>query len=51
MRKNKVPENIIEEANTYYETNVQDILMARSQFKLLEAKYEEQIRKLKEKIR
>ena len=50
MKKNKVPENLIEEANTYYETDDQDILRAREQFKALEAKYDEQIKTEKEKV-
>ena len=29
MRKNKIPENLIEESNTYYETDDQEILRAR----------------------
>ena len=50
MRANKVPANIVEEANTYYETDDQDILRAREQFKKLEAKYEEQIKEEKQKV-
>ena len=50
MKKNKVPENLIEEANTYYETDNQDILRAREQFKKLEEKYDEQIKEEKEKV-
>ena len=50
MKRNKVPENLIEEANTYYETDDQDILRAREQFKKLEAKYEEEIKKEKAKV-
>ena len=50
MKKNKVPENLIEESNTYYETDDQDILRAREQFKNLEAKYNEQIKAEKEKV-
>ncbi len=50
MKKNKVPENLIEEANTYYETDDQDILRAREQFKKLVEKYEEQIKDEKEKV-
>ena len=50
MRANKVPANLIEEANTYYETDDQDILRAREQFKTLERKYQEQIKEEKEKV-
>ena len=50
MRKNKVPHNIIEEANTYYETDDQDILRAREQFKKLVKKYDESIKEEKQKV-
>ena len=50
MRANKVPANLIEESNPYYETDDQDILRAREQFKKLEAKYDEEIKKEKEKV-
>ena len=50
MKENKVPANLIEEANTYYETDDQDILRAREQFKKLAAKYEEQIKDEKQKV-
>ncbi len=50
MAKNRVPENLIEESNTYYETDDQDILRAREQFKKLVAKYDEQIKQEKEKV-
>ena len=50
MKANKVPENLVEEANTYYETDDQDILRAREQFKSLEKKYEEKIKEEKEKV-
>ena len=50
MRANKVPANLIEESNTYYETDDQDILRAREQFKKLEAKYDEQIKEEKKKV-
>ena len=50
MRKNKVPENLIEESNTYYETDDQDILRAREQFNKLVEKYEEQIKEEKQKV-
>ena len=50
MQKNKVPANIIEEANTYYETDDQDILRAREQFSKLVEKYDEKIKEEKEKV-
>ena len=50
MKKNKVPENLIEEANTYYETDEQDILRAREEFQRLEKKYDEEIKEEKEKV-
>ncbi len=50
MKKNKVPENLIEESNTYYETDEQDILRAREEFQKLEKKYEEEIKEEKEKV-
>lgn len=50
MRKNKVPENVIEEANTYYETDDQDILRAREQFNKLVEKYDEKIKEEKQKV-
>ena len=50
MRKNRVPANLIEEANTYYETDDRDILRAREEFKKLVNKYEEQIKDEKQKV-
>ncbi|MBQ9659318.1 MAG: preprotein translocase subunit SecA [Clostridia bacterium] len=50
MRKNKVPENLIEESNTYYETDDQEILRARETFKELEKKYDEEIKEEKQKV-
>ena len=50
MRKNKVPSNLIEEANTYYETDDQDILRAREQFNILVKKYDDQIKEEKQKV-
>ena len=50
MRANKVPENIVQEANTYYETDDQDILRAREKFNSLKAKYDEQIKAEKQKV-
>ena len=50
MIKNRVPENLVEEANTYYETDDQEILRAREQFKKLVEKYDEKIKEEKEKV-
>ena len=50
MLKNRVPENLVEEANTYYETDDQEILRAREQFKKLVEKYDEKIKEEKEKV-
>ena len=50
MKRNKIPENLIEESNTYYETNDEEILKARETFKKLEAKYDEEIKEEKEKV-
>ena len=50
MRRNKVPENLIEESNTYYDTDDQEILKAREEFKKLEKKYDEEIKKEKVKV-
>ena len=50
MKRNKIPETLIEEADTYYETDNQDILKAREQFKKLVEKYDESIKEEKEKV-
>ena len=50
MRKNKVPAELIEAADTYYETDDQEILKAREQFKDLVDKFDEQIKEEKEKV-
>ena len=50
MKANKIPENIIEESNTYYETDDQDILRAREKFSELKAKYDKQIEEEKQKV-
>ena len=50
MKENKIPENIIEESNTYYETDDQDILRAREKFSELKAKYDKQIEEEKQKV-
>ena len=50
MRRQKVSPELIEESNTYYETDDQDILNAREKFKELTKKYDEQIKEEKEKV-
>jgi len=50
MRNKNVPDNLIEESNTYYETDDQQILQARKTFKELEEKYDELIKEEKEKV-
>ena len=50
MRRKKIAHELIEEANTYYETDNEDILNARKQFKELVDKYDEQIKEEKEKV-
>ena len=50
MRKEKVPPYLIEESNTYYETDDQDILRAREKFNELVSKYEEKIKDEKQKV-
>ena len=50
MRRKKISHELIEEANTYYETDNEDILNARKQFKELVDKYEEEIKEEKEKV-
>ena len=50
MRRKKVAPELIEESNTYYETDDPDILKAREQFKELTKKYEEQIKEEKDKV-
>ena len=50
MRRKKMPHELIEEANTYYETDNEDILNARKQFKELVDKYEEHITEEKQKV-
>ena len=50
MKKDRVPENLIEEADTYYETDDQDILRARETFKKLAEKYDEEIKEEKQKV-
>ena len=50
MKKEKVPPYLIEESNTYYETDDQDILRARARFNELVSKYEEKIKDEKQKV-
>ncbi len=50
MRRKKISHELIEEANTYYETDNEDILNARKEFKNLVDKYEEKIKEEKEKV-
>ena len=50
MRRNKVPHELIEEADTYYETDDAEILKAREDFRNLVKKYEEQIKEEKGKV-
>ena len=50
MRKNKIPEELIREANTYYETDNTEILEARETFRNLENKFDEQIKEEKQKV-
>ena len=50
MRRKKISHELIEEANTYYETDNEDILNARKEFKKLVDKYEEQIEEEKQKV-
>ncbi len=50
MRRNKVPHEVIEEANTYYETDDETILNARKQFNDLVKKYDDEIKEEKQKV-
>ena len=50
MRRNKIPEELIEQANTFYETEDEEILKARETFKKLENKYNEEIKEEKAKV-
>ena len=50
MRRKKVSPELIEEANTYYETDDQEILKARKQFNELVEKYDDEIKEEKEKV-
>ena len=50
MREDRVPENLVEEADTYYETDDQDILRAREKFITLKKKFDEEIKTEKQKV-
>ena len=50
MRRQKISPELIEESNTYYETEDEEILKAREKFKELTKKYDEQIKEEKEKV-
>ena len=50
MRKNKYDEEMIEQADSYYETDDQEIIKAREEFQSLVKKYDEQIKDEKEKV-
>jgi len=50
MKRNKVPDELIEQSNTFYDTDDQEILAAREQFKKLEKKFDEEIKEEKEKV-
>jgi len=50
MRKNKYDENMIEQANSFYETDDQEIIDARKEFKSLVEKYDNEIKQEKEKV-
>ena len=50
MKRKKIPEELIEQSNTYYETDDQEILSARETFKKFEKKFDEEIKEEKEKV-
>ena len=50
MRRKKISHELIEESNTFYETDDEEILNARKEFKKLVDKYDEQIKEEKEKV-
>ena len=50
MQKQRMSPELIEEANTYYETDDQEILRAREKFSELKAKYDKQIEEEKQKV-
>ncbi len=50
MRKNKIAEEFITEADTYYDTDNTEIVNARKMFKELEEKHDKSIKEEKEKV-
>jgi len=50
MKRSKMSDELIEQANTFYETDDQEILKAREQFKKLVKKFDEEIKEEKEKV-
>jgi len=50
MKRSKMPDELIEQANTFYETEDQEILNAREQFNKLVKKFDEEIKEEKEKV-
>ena len=50
MKKRKVPEDLIEQATAFNETDDEAILQARKDFKELKVKYDETIKEEKEKV-
>ena len=50
MRRKKIPHELIEESNTFYETDDEEILNARKEFQQLVEKYDEQIKEEKQKV-
>ena len=50
MRRQKISPELIEESNTYYETDDEEILKSREKFKELTKKYDEQIKEEKQKV-
>ena len=50
MRRNKIPDELIEQANTFYETEDEEIVKARETFKKLENKFNEEIKEEKAKV-
>jgi len=50
MKRSKISDELIEQSNTFYETDDQEILNAREQFKKLVNKFDEEIKEEKEKV-
>ena len=50
MRRRKISPELIEESNTYYETEDQEILKAREEFNNLVKKYDDEISEEKDKV-